>query len=274
MEAKTLILGATSASVGYALSHKDCIIAEHGMNLCTDYADCMCIRHIDTNAIENYSIPVYQMYKQACSMNLVDDNGKFHPFPLVGLCAKALLEKGVQVLSFTKPLAIVKEADGYYVSLYSLNSYIEIHCKEIIDATPGGCNVFKQAFDVKDESCTKKIAASLRKKCDVINENVAEGAKIIEGKFSDEAYLQLDLQDSDSYSDGFSKIHALWQSICTKKELCGFDYIDTSHELIYMHTDFSFKQVAHGAYRMYPDTSKDAFYNLDKGYNAKAFGEV
>ncbi|HJA93579.1 MAG TPA: hypothetical protein H9717_10790 [Candidatus Eisenbergiella merdipullorum] len=270
MTIQTLILGATSVGIGYALSHSDCIIAEKGMNLCVDYTDCMNICPVDNALLDGYTPEVREMYAEAMAKNLVGEEGALHPFPLIGITAAHLLAKEVSVLSFCEAESVQRDKNGFFVHLYCVNSHITISCEKIIDATAYDDPVFAETFLPslgKGEGITTCIAASLRTKT---NETTVcalpNGARIIRGRFADEAYLELSLSPGDSYREGFAKLHTLYQKLSADSAFSGYEYIDTAGELIYRTPDFSFTKVTTGVCRLRPATKRDIFFNLNAAY--------
>ena len=276
MDIQTLVIGATSAGIAYALSHPGCVIAEKGMNLLTDYTDCMNIRPVDTAALADFSPMVRALFAEAEAKNLVgapDEThlAALHPFPLIGLAAARLLEAKVPVLSFCRVQRIQAATGGFDVRLLCMDSHMTAHCGAVIDATAYGDPAFAEACGaVPAPSVGRAIAASMRAAGGVSScgFDLPDGARMIKGRFDDEYYLELPLADTATYRDGFTALHDLWQKLAAGGGMAGFEYIDTAGELIYRTESFFFTENSPDAYRLIPATARDVFFNLDAAYKA------
>lgn len=273
MRTGTLILGATSVGIAYALSHEDCVIVEKGMNLCVDYTDCMNIQPVNLAALPAYTPETREIYRRAKEKNIIGADGSLHPFPLIGITAAALLEKEVPVLSFCETVRMERQETGFAVQLYCVSGYMEILARRIIDATPGGNAAFAAAFGAQayDADVKRAIAASVRGKGASGGFAIPAArhgihgigdARMIKGCFDDEYYLELSVAPCDGYPMALESLHRLWQGLAADPSYAGFEFIDAAAELIVKTAEFSFTEAAPDAYRLIPATQKDFFFNF------------
>lgn len=152
-----VLFGATYFAAGYALSHKNCLIIDRGINVGSEFfGEC------DLSA----AVPTSKYGKEL--IRIAKDNSVSDYFSMQGALAKLLSDSGVDILLETTALGAYTKPNSDVITLYDNSGNFDIHASRVIDTTTLGTLNYLANESLRKQLCkgeqpiTKYICATTK----------------------------------------------------------------------------------------------------------------
>ena len=137
-----VLFGATYFAAGYALSHKNCLIIDRGINVGAEFfGEC------DLSAAE----PTSKFGKEL--VKIAKENSVCDYFSMHGAVSKLLCDGGVDVLFETTALGAYTKPDSDIITLYDKDGNFDIHASKVIDTTTLGSLNYLANESLRNQLC-------------------------------------------------------------------------------------------------------------------------
>ena len=151
-----VLFGATYYAAGYALSHKNCLIIDRGINVGSEFfGEC------DLSGAE----PKSKYGKEL--VRIAKENSVCDCFSMQGALAKLMYDGGVDILLETTALGAYTKPNSDVITLYDNSGNFDIHAPRVIDTTTLGTlnylanESLRKQLCKGDEPIVKYICATL-----------------------------------------------------------------------------------------------------------------
>ena len=137
-----VLFGATYYAAGYALSHKNCLIIDRGINVGSEFfGEC------DLSA----AAPASKYGKEL--VTIAKDNSVVDYFSMQGALAKLMSDAGVDILLETTALGAYTKPNSDVITLYDNNGNFDIHASRVIDTTTLGTLNYLANESLRNQLC-------------------------------------------------------------------------------------------------------------------------
>ena len=127
---KTLLIGATCFSVGYAMEHKDCLILEKGVWACSDFSSSLYASVTANTPTTAFGKQFVDTLKNA---NLLNEQGEIHVLPIADVLCDIIVKQHISVRFEASFISANKRSGGYEVVFFTREGFEKILCEKIID---------------------------------------------------------------------------------------------------------------------------------------------
>lgn len=189
MTTDTLLLGATFFALGYAATHKNCVMADRGEVLCPDFVGSL--KGCQWNPDTSYSGLSAALREDLLSRRLLDETGSVHVLPLSSVMAQYALNGSVSLLLRSRPVRMIPESGGFRVTFSGINGLFDVWTKRILDTNA-------LPFFGKGSFVRRGFAALLLGEEGEFSENSAPGWRAYRSHFG-ETYLHVFLEGEEDY---------------------------------------------------------------------------
>ena len=122
-----VIFGATYFAVGYCMTHKNCLVADKGINVGSEFFG-------EFEPIES---------AESCDYidkfeSLAKEHGAHDCLSLQSVASKLLLESGADIYLETNAFGSFAKKDSDIISLHTKNGLVDVHTDKVIDTTSLG----------------------------------------------------------------------------------------------------------------------------------------
>ena len=137
-----VLFGATYYAAGYALSHKNCLIIDRGINVGSEFfGEC------DLSA----AVPTSKYGKEL--VRIAKDNSVVDYFSMQGALAKLMSDAGVDILLETTALGAYTKPNSDVITLYDNTGNFDIHASRVIDTTTLGTLNYLANESLRNQLC-------------------------------------------------------------------------------------------------------------------------
>lgn len=140
-----VLFGATYYAAGYALSHKNCLIIDRGINVGSEFfGECDLLA----------AVPTSKFGKEL--VRIAKDNSVVDYFSMQGALAKLLSDAGVDILLETTALGAYTKPNSDVITLYDNNGNFDIHASQVIDTTTFGTLNYLANESLRNQLCKRE----------------------------------------------------------------------------------------------------------------------
>lgn len=134
-----VLFGATYFAVGYALSHKNCLVIDRGINLGPEFFG-------EIN-LDEFNGPENELVR------LAKENSAADYFSMQEVLAKLMYDSGIDVLLETTALGAYTKPNSDVITLYDKNGNFDIHASHVIDTTTLGTLNYLANDSLRSQLC-------------------------------------------------------------------------------------------------------------------------